>query len=189
MNYEELIKLSNSKSEFARLLGYQYYNGRTSKVVNKIIEENHLNISHFTSCSEVGGQNIKYEYVDKECPVCKKIFKTQNGKDTEKTTCSRSCSNKFFVSKRVPNSKLKKYTTICFRHHKKICVVCGEENIVTVHHYDENNKNNSPENLIPLCPTHHQYWHSKYKMLVYDKVLKYRTEFIKKQNDIHHSVA
>lgn len=47
------------------------------------------------------------------------------------------------------------------------------DKIVEVHHFDGNNTNNTPENLMPLCPTHHRYWHSRYKELVYDKVVKY----------------
>lgn len=62
------------------------------------------------------------------------------------------------------------YRTICFTHHKKECVVCGEDRIVSVHHYDENHNNNDPNNLVPLCPTHHQYVHSGYKDLVIDKI-------------------
>lgn len=57
-------------------------------------------------------------------------------------------------------------------------MICGENKIVAVHHYDENRKNNSIENLIPLCPTHHQYVHSRYKEEVMDKINKYRNQFI-----------
>jgi len=51
----------------------------------------------------------------------------------------------------------KNYRTICFNYHKKKCVCCEESLIVEVHHFDENKENNSPDNLIPLCPTHHRY--------------------------------
>jgi predicted HNH restriction endonuclease len=57
-------------------------------------------------------------------------------------------------------------------------VICGENKIVSVHHYDENHNNNSIENLIPLCPTHHQYIHSKYKDEILNKVDEYRNYFI-----------
>jgi hypothetical protein len=42
-----------------------------------------------------------------------------------------------------------------------------------------NKKNNNPENLIPMCATHHVYWHSKHRHLIKDRVEKYRNEFIK----------
>lgn len=59
---------------------------------------------------------------------------------------------------------------MCFHYHKKECIICGENKIVSVHHYDENHKNNNPENLVPLSPTHHQYVRSKYKNEVIDKI-------------------
>lgn len=86
--------------------------------------------------------------------------------------CGRSCKN---ISQRIGGisevlpshyGTSEGYRVICFRHHKKECVVCGEDKIVAVHHYDENHDNNEPGNLVPLCPTHHQYVHSKYKSLV-----------------------
>lgn len=106
----------------------------------------------------------------KDCPVCDapiKNYKTG-------TTCSYSCSNKHFRS--GPNNSNwneNHYQTTCFHHHIKECVVCGESNIVEVHHLDEDHNNNIPENLIPLCPTHHQYWHSRFKSLVEPQVLEY----------------
>jgi len=55
------------------------------------------------------------------------------------------------------------YRTICFKHWEKKCVVCGFDKIVAVHHMDENKNNNSPNNLIPLCPNHHEMFHSKWR--------------------------
>jgi hypothetical protein len=109
----------------------------------------------------------------RSCPVCKKPIKHPGT-----ITCSRKCRlvycgppNKF------PNNKLKAYTSICFRFHKKECIICGEKNIVAVHHFDLNNKNNDPVNLVPMCPTHHIYLHSRYKNLIINKVLVYREKF------------
>lgn len=53
------------------------------------------------------------------------------------------------------------YRTICFQYHDRQCIVCGEREIVDVHHRDRNPLNNVPENLIPLCPTHHRYCHTR----------------------------
>lgn len=106
----------------------------------------------------------------KLCPVCNEPIK----KYKTSATCGYSCANKLFRS--GPNNGMWKdstYQTTCFHYHKKECVVCGEKNIVTVHHLDENHSNNTPSNLIPLCPTHHHYWHSKYKHLIEPQVLKY----------------
>jgi hypothetical protein len=109
----------------------------------------------------------------KECPVCK----TKHSK--EGTTCSYSCSNTFFRSgKNNPNWKDNTYRTTCFEHHKKECVICGENKIVAVHHMNEDRNDNRPENLIPLCPTHHQYVHSRFKNEVLDKIEKYIENYL-----------
>lgn len=108
---------------------------------------------------------------DKECPVCKKTF--QVTKNDSKVTCGYSCSNTYFNGT-SRNKKITNYRTIAFKSHIKKCIVCGECRIVEVHHYDENHENNSPDNLIPMCPTHHQYFHSEYKYLVEDAIEEFR---------------
>ena len=70
------------------------------------------------------------------------------------------------------------YVIICFRNHPHKCCICGEEKIVAVHHYDGNHNNNEVDNLIPLCPTHHCYIHSKYKDEIQDKFDEYRKKFL-----------
>jgi len=95
-----------------------------------------------------------------ECVQCNKEFKP---KDKDTVTCSYSCSNKYFRSGTDNgNWKNSRYRTTCFLYHEKKCVVCGEENIVAVHHFNGNHDDNDPVNLIPLCPTHHQYCHSRH---------------------------
>lgn len=106
----------------------------------------------------------------KSCPVCTKSFVPKWGS----ITCSYSCANTLFrTGESNGNWKESYYRTTCFLHHKKECVVCGETLIVEVHHLDEDKTNNKPENLIPLCPTHHQYWHSKHKHLVTRVIKEY----------------
>lgn len=99
----------------------------------------------------------------KECPNCSKPIKNFS----KNLACSKRCSNLLW-----PRRLTTTYRGICFKFHKKACCVCDESRIVEVHHFDGNNKNNDPVNLVPLCPTHHKYWHSKYKHLILDKVLK-----------------
>ena len=119
-----------------------------------------------------------YEPIEKQCPVCDTLFITGKGSPREKMTCSYSCSNTYFRSGiNNPNWKEDSYRSTCFHFHKKECVVCGENKVVEVHHLDENPKNNSPSNLIPLCPTHHQYWHSRYKEEIEQIVIDYITEY------------
>lgn len=119
-----------------------------------------------------------YEPIEKNCPICGTKFTTRKDSPREKMTCSHSCANSYFRSGvNNPNWKENSYRSTCFHFHKKECIVCGENKIVEVHHLDENNKNNSPNNLIPLCPTHHQYWHSRYKEEIEQIVIDYITEF------------
>lgn len=160
---------------------------------------------HKSSSSQNNWQEINKRKVD--CKFCKKeigitnILKHEdacylNPKNTilclscnspiedyrnSKGTCSHSCSNKYFRKLRNKPENYSQYTTICWEHHEKKCVVCGEERIVAVHHYDENHNNDLPENLVPLCPTHHQYVHSRYRDEVIGIVDKYVVQFRNKQ--------
>ena len=110
----------------------------------------------------------------------------------EKKTCSISCSNTLFRSgenngnwKEIneydsrTSSFAIKYRKICFDNHKHECVVCGENKILDVHHFDENKFNNNPDNLIPICATHHNYLHSVYRVDIIDIVIKYRDNYIR----------
>jgi hypothetical protein len=133
------------------------------------------NISKHENMCFLNPENIKL------CKVCNspiKNFKTSKG------TCSRSCANKLFrTGENHGNWKQDRYQTTCFAHHDKKCVVCNEDKIVEVHHLDHNKSNNNPENLIPLCPTHHQYWHSRYRVIIEDIVFDYISEW-KKNNSV-----
>jgi len=123
-------------------------------------------------------RKILYPQIEKTCPVCNKSFKTGQNAPKEKTTCSHACSNTFFrTGENHPNWKEDAYRSTCFYYHKKECIICKEDKIVEVHHLDENRYNNKPSNLVPLCPTHHQYWHSKFKSEIETKVLEYIKNF------------
>ena len=109
----------------------------------------------------------------RECAVCDKPLKSDNV-----DTCSHACSNTYYRSGiNHPNHNDRGYRIICFHYHEKQCIVCDEENIVEVHHYDGDKKNNDPRNLIPLCSTHHKYVHSKFKHLIIDEVEEYIRNF------------
>ena len=50
-----------------------------------------------------------------------------------------------------------------YETYKKItkkCVICGFDKVVDLHHLDQDKKNNSRENLIGICPNHHQMLHN-----------------------------
>lgn len=69
------------------------------------------------------------------------------------------------------------YQSTCWLFHGKKCIVCDENKIVSVHHINENHYDNRPENLVPLCPTHHQYVHSRYREEIQPIIDKYIREF------------
>lgn len=109
-----------------------------------------------------------------DCPVCGKPIKNYR----KNVTCSHECANTHFRSnENNPNWKESSYKSTCFLYHERCCVICGEANVVEVHHFDENNQNNTPENLIPLCPTHHQYMHSRFRSMIDDDVNRYHENF------------
>lgn len=129
---------------------------------------------HETSCY-LNPENLK------PCPVCEtpiRNYKTS-------LTCGHSCSNRY--TKAGPlhgNWKASSYRSTCFIYHEHKCVVCGEEDIVAVHHYDENKTNNTPPNLIPMCPTCHTKLHSKFRYKVVDVVDAYHDEWYGKNQII-----
>lgn len=176
INKDEFIKIVNdskSKSDICRYLNISL-NGNGFKIINDLINEFKIDVNF-----KKNNDKIKYERIIKNCPICAKEFETKSGSKKEKMTCSYSCSNKYFRSGELHgNWKQEAYRSTCFTYHEKKCVICDENKIVEVHHFDENRENNNIENLIPLCPTHHRYWHSRYKNLVFDKIIEYRNKFI-----------
>jgi len=181
MELKEAVKESHTIEEVLRKLGW-YSNGHVREKVKKMIEDEGLDTSHFDSLHWHKTVQRKWERIEKECPVCSTVFETLKDHPREKATCSYGCSNTYFRSgKDNPNWKSdselngnNRYQRICFRHHEKKCVVCGEDKIVAAHHYDGDNTNDDPENLIPLCPTHHCYVHSNHAEEVLPLIEEYR---------------
>lgn len=173
---EDVIKKCKTIAEAIKII-YGYDNGNNRKKFYNFLEKNKIDISHLKK------KNLIYDKINKECPVCGSKFETTINPKRNKVTCSYSCSNTYFRSgNNNPNWKDERYRSTCFLYHKKECIICGETKIVAVHHYDENKKNNEPENLIPLCPTHHQYVHSLYKNDVIGKIEEYRNNFLSNKN-------
>lgn len=180
-NIVEIIKECYNKSELCNKLGLPL-NGNGFRKVNNLIEINNLDITHF----DIKKKSRKYKIIKKNCPVCKSLFKTKEGHRDEKTTCSNSCANTHFrTGENNPNWKetSSRYREICFNHHDKKCVVCDECIMVEVHHYDGNHENDHPTNLIPICSTHHRYWHSRHRYLIFEKVENYKNNFENKYSE------
>ncbi len=100
----------------------------------------------------------------KTCVCCGKdfIFKGRLKTKTYENAkfCNISCANN---RQSWWNNNAKNYRTIAFNKHPRQCSICGFNKIVVVHHIDENKDNNHYSNLIPLCPNHHEMFHSKWK--------------------------
>jgi len=177
LNKNELKKIIDQSHNMAHcLVNMGWKEGTTyRRKLKKMIAEFGIDTSHFESYYK-NRMKAKYKTIEKICPVCSSKFNTQAGHSREKTTCSHACSNTYFNGI-TRNVNVSNYRTICFKSHKKECIVCGEYRIVEVHHLDHDNKNNNPDNLIPLCSTHHRYWHSRYRTLVENQVLDYIEEW------------
>lgn len=89
---KKTLKKAKSKTEWAKLLGFRYLNGKVSKVLDDLCLEYNLDMSHFDTRHKLR----KWALIEKQCPVCNKIFKTQKDHPKEKTVCSHSCSNSYF---------------------------------------------------------------------------------------------
>ena len=159
---QELVLQCHSFAELTRKLGRNPHNRITHQLRDQLTCGG-ISFAHFS----LNG-SVKHVFSERVCPICQISFIPKY--DDEQITCSYSCSNTYFARKRNYPSRYKNYRTICWHHHDKKCAVCGEDKIVAVHHMDDDHTNNDPKNLVPLCPTHHVYWHSKYRSLIRDKV-------------------
>ena len=117
-----------------------------------------------------------------ECKKCNKQFSVKERANKfpskEKYFCSKSCAaSQGGIARSLKyknrDDKDLHYTNICWKYNDKKCVCCDEKRIVAVHHLNENHSDNDPKNLIPLCPTHHQYWHSRYRYIVEETISKW----------------
>ena len=176
---------AHCKTLVSRSLGLgKNTSGKVGELLNELITKYAIDTSHFDHVK----MRRRNERTMRECPVCGVKFEVQVGTSNEKTVCSRSCANMYFRSGENnwrAQQRLKRieevgetFREICWRHHPKICIVCGEQRIVEAHHYNGNHDDNRPENFAPLCPTHHQYWHSRHRHLIQDQVDKYVQNFI-----------
>lgn len=152
---------------------YKGTNDRISKLKRKV------------SCKHCGEEKAivvisKHErtcYLNPEnltlCPVCDKPIKSYKTAQT----CSNKCAGQLFKDKytdiAIEAHETASYRTVCFEFHGNCCIICGEARIVHVHHIDEDNKNNHPSNLVPLCPTHHAICHSSFYKDIEDEIMEH----------------
>lgn len=125
----------------------------------------------------------EFKFFSVICDTCNSEFKVKEREKVfpkkEKYYCNRKCANSVGA-----NARIKKYNynqdthrDIVLKYYGEIkCIICGEKNVVDVHHNDGNKDNNLISNLVPLCPTHHMYIHRGFKDLILEKINKHLTE-------------
>ena len=113
------------------------------------------------------------------CNCCEKNFDVEERENLfpskEKYFCSRKCANSVGGKAKRDKYGLSAYTSIAKQYYAEKCIVCGFDEIVEVHHIDENRNNNDKKNLVFLCPNHHYLLHRKKS----DKVGNTIKKFIK----------
>ena len=118
-------------------------------------------------------RRYKWNPMKKECICCHRIIKIH-----AKGYCA-GCYNTTFHLERTKAYNHKKYHNIEDKIYKKItkiCIICGFDKVVELHHLDHNHQNNSEDNFVGLCPNHHKMLHN----------LKYRDEI---KNQIKEKLA
>jgi hypothetical protein len=108
------------------------------------------------------------------CHVCYKKH-IWNPKISKCKRCSRElpmhakalcagCYNSVFQIEKVRSHNVRRYHNISADLYKELtrkCSLCDFNKIIELHHLDMNHENNSPENLIGLCPNHHKLIHHR----------------------------
>lgn len=161
LEIEDLVLICDnycSASEYLRLNALPT-NGRYIKVLTDKVREFDLI------------WKLPASILDSTCPVCNSNYK--KSRQTQ-VTCSKSCANTYFRSGgNHPNYVHGKssYRQRSLEHYGHKCLACDETLVIEIYHIDENRLNNSIDNIIPLCPTHHKYMHTEYKDLILDKII------------------
>lgn len=169
---ESIVKDSLSLTAVLNKLGYKH--PRNNSEINKFCRTNNISISHFTT----NGLPTPYE-IERKCPECGSLFYVHSA-GKQATTCSNTCGNRYFAYKQGTKNKksgIGVYVETLRSFYRKInrdikCCCCDERTILDVHHLDEDRANNSIDNLIFLCPTHHMYLHRKGMSTVFDDIVK-----------------
>jgi len=102
-------------------------------------------------------KKVKWQPKIKVCRRCKREMQIH-----AKNLCA-GCYNTTFHSEKNKAYNQRKKHNIDLKTYRKTtieCVICGFNQIVDIHHIDLNKLNNSPKNLIGLCPNHHRMIHN-----------------------------
>lgn len=98
------------------------------------------------------------------CVICDRKLNVR--KSSRQKYCQK-CSAKTAAKRRIGKSSIRKnlrgYRKIALEFFKEECQCCKVNKYIDIHHIDKNKKNNSLENLLPLCKRCHMKLHKKYR--------------------------
>ena len=145
-------------------------------------------------CSEEQREKRHSEHrAEVTCAYCGKKFTKSNSKlEGSKSGLYFCCREHKDLAQRIEsgdkfqtmrpdnyNGSITNYRIQAFRNYSHKCAVCGwdeDEDVLQVHHIDENRLNGQLDNLIILCPTCHQ------KLTIHKYKLVNRTEIVLNNN-------
>ena len=166
-----LLSSETTLAGIAEKLGFSAH-GRNTGAITKFLIKNGLDF-----------KNHQYKPIEVEtrnCLHCNKEFSVSlhNKNKNKILTCSHACSGAYpaYIKTRVDNKIgpiATSYAVVAKRAGLTSCCICGESEVIDIHHIDEDRDNNELSNLAPLCPTHHAYMHRGKVDLIFDKLISY----------------
>lgn len=133
-------------------------------------------ISKFCT-STCAAASTRKKRIEINCSQCNTVYKIseRNLNKAVHHFCNNKCKHLFYIQN--PNirgifkkhngvSAVSTYRNLAFNTYEHKCYYCGYnqfEDVLQVHHVDENRKNNSIQNLRIVCPTCHSEVHKGYK--------------------------
>ena len=102
------------------------------------------------------------KYTECVCEECGKKFKRLKSviNKNNHNFCSKECGNRYKNKQVIDTENSLNYRRNAFLAYPHECAICKwheDEDILEVHHIDENRANNNISNLVILCPTCHKY--------------------------------
>jgi len=165
-----LLETERTLGSICTALGYSTH-GRNTGTLTVFLASNNIEFKNHS-------QKTK-ELEARKCVHCGNEFfvSIKNKKEYKILTCSRACSGAYpeYINSRVTNKVgvAASYPIVAKRAGLTSCCICGESEVLDIHHLDENHENNDLSNLVPLCPTHHAYLHRGKSDLIFDKLIDY----------------